>query len=254
MLWTHGDSGAGNWLFAIDRQGHVIRRLRVKGTINVDWEDITHDDRGNLWLGDTGNGDSGRRDLSVHRIPEPDPYADVDEVYVDRSVDYFFPEQRRFGNKLADYDSEALFWWRGDLWLLTKHRSDDWTRLYRFPSLEGGEVGLELVARFDLGGYIDPGTRQRWSGQVTAAELALEGEYAGRYWAMLCYDGVFVFAVPASGDGGELFGEVVSWIAFDSGVTGQVEALTWDGGDLVVINEARAVFRIEDPLTRTRYP
>ncbi|KIG14124.1 hypothetical protein DB30_07120 [Enhygromyxa salina] len=253
VLWTHGDSGAGNWLFAINPQGHVLRRLRVKGTINVDWEDITHDDRGNLWLGDIGNGDSGRRDLSVHRIPEPDPHADLREVHVDRSVDYYFPEQTQFGNKLSDYDSEALLWWRGQLLLLTKHRSDDRTRLYRFPSLEAEEVALERLASFDLGPHLGPAL-QKWSGQVTAAELASEGPYAGRYWAMLSYDGVFVFAVPDSGEAAELFDELVSWIAFDSAVTGQVEALTWDGEALLVINEARAVFRIEEPLTRTRYP
>jgi hypothetical protein len=254
VLWTHGDSGAGNWLFAIDTQGHVLARLRVKGTINVDWEDITHDDQGNLWLGDIGNGDSGRRDLAVHRLPEPDPHADVDRVWIDRSVDYYFPDQTQFGNKRADYDSEALFWWREQLWLLTKHRSDEWTRLYRFPALDAGEVALERVASFDLGAYLNEAERQPWSGSVTAAELASEGPYAGRYWAMLSYDGVFVFGVPKSGEGAELFDEVVTWIAFDPRVTGQVEALTWDGEALLVINEARAVFRIEDLLTRTRYP
>jgi hypothetical protein len=254
VLWTHGDSGAGNWLFAIDPQGRVLARLRVKGTINVDWEDITHDDQGNLWLGDTGNGDSGRRDLAVHRIPEPDPGGGLHEVQVDRSVGYYFPEQTQFGNKRLNYDSEALFWWRGQLWLLTKHRSDDLTRLYRFPALEPGKVALDQVASFDLGAHLPAAERQAWSGQVTAAELASEGVYADRYWAMLSYDGVFVFEVPSSGDGAALFDVLVTRIRFDPRYTGQVEALTWDGETLVVINEARAVFRIDDPLTRTQYP
>jgi hypothetical protein len=167
VFWVHGDSGSGNWLYAVDRDGQLLARLRVKGAVNVDWEDITHDDQGNLWLGDIGNNDSSRRDLAVHRIPEPDPHAKLDRVRVDRSVRYSFPEQVVFGNKKADFDAESLLWWGGDLWLLTKHRSDDRTRLYRFPTLSGEAVELEQVASFDLGPSLT-GTRLPWSGQASA--------------------------------------------------------------------------------------
>src|SRR5690606_35233433 len=98
VFWVHGDSGTDNWLFAIDRDGKLLARLRVTGVNNVDWEDITHDQQGNLWLGDIGNNDSSRRDLVVHRIPEPDPRSNVDQVRVDRSVAFSYPEQTEFGN------------------------------------------------------------------------------------------------------------------------------------------------------------
>ncbi|MCA9687946.1 MAG: hypothetical protein KC457_37655, partial [Myxococcales bacterium] len=44
-------------------------------------------------------------------------------------------------------------WWRGTLWLLTKHRGDRKTKLYRFPELgaDSKQVVLELVDDFDLG-------------------------------------------------------------------------------------------------------
>ena len=73
VYWTHGDSGNGNWLFAIDAEGKLLARYRVAATENVDWEDITRDDAGNLWLGDIGNNDGQRRDLAVLRLVEPDP-------------------------------------------------------------------------------------------------------------------------------------------------------------------------------------
>ncbi|MCA9685854.1 MAG: hypothetical protein KC457_27000, partial [Myxococcales bacterium] len=80
VYWTHGDSGNGNWLFAIDAEGKLLARYRVAATENVDWEDIAHAEQGRLWLGDIGNNDSGRRDLAVHRLPAPDPRAGVGQV------------------------------------------------------------------------------------------------------------------------------------------------------------------------------
>lgn len=250
VFWVHGDSGTGNWLYAIDREGTRLTGLRVKGAQNIDWEDITHDDQGNLWLGDIGNNDSSRRDLAVHRITEPDPRAKLEEVQVDLSVRFSYPEQREFGNKLLDFDAEALLWWDGTLWLLTKHRSDDFTHLYRFPALDGEPVELERVASFDLGASLQAGERKPWTGQATAAEVAPDG----KHWAMLSYDAAFVFELPRAGAGAELFDRRVNRINFDQEQTGQAEALTWDGETLLIINEDRHVFRIAEPLTATRLP
>jgi hypothetical protein len=249
VFWIHGDSGTGNWLFAIERDGKLLARLRVRDVENVDWEDITHDDRGNLWIGDIGNNDSARRDLVVHRIPEPDPRADIDEVSVDLSVPFSYPEQSEFGNKLADFDAESLLWWDGQLWLLTKHRSDDFTHLYRFPSLDGEAVELERTASFDLGASFE-GELKKWAGQATAAEVAPDG----KHWALLSYDAAFVFELPPPGAGAQMFAKQVTRIAFDQEQAGQVEALTWDGTGLLIINEERHVFPVAEPLTATRCP
>lgn len=236
VFWVHGDSGSGNWLFAIDGRGELLARMRVRGADNVDWEDITHDDQGNLWLGDIGNNESGRRDLAVYRIPEPDPHDDIDSVRADLRVRFSFPEQTKFGNKKYNFDTESLLWWRGDLWLLTKHRSDDLTHLYRFPRLDGAAVELERVATFDLGPSLE-GPRKPWAGQVTAAEVAPDGEH----WALLSYDAVFVFALPEE-SGAEMFAEPVSRIALEQ--AGQAEGLTWDGSALLIVNEDRHLFRL----------
>ena len=250
VFWIHGDSGTGNWLFAIDRNGSKLARLRVKGAENVDWEDITHDDRGNLWIGDIGNNESDRRDLVVHRVPEPDPHADIDEVRVDLSVPFSYPEQTEFGEKHGNFDSESLLWWDGQLWLLTKHRGDDLTHLYRFPSLDGEPVELERTATFDLGPSLDASQTKKWSGQATGAEAAPDG----KHWALLSYDGAFVFELPPSGAGAQMFAKQVTRINFDQEQTAQVEAIGWDGAELLIINEERHVFRLAEPLTATRLP
>jgi hypothetical protein len=263
VFWVHGDSGTGNWLFAVDGEGRTLARVRVSGAQNIDWEDITHDGAGHLWLGDIGNNNSNRRDLRVYRLPEPDPHTEPDTVHVDLALRFEYPEQVEFGNKLADFDAESLMWWDGQLWLLTKHRSDDRTWLYRFPSQaldpgaragagsEAGVIALERVAGFDLGPSLT-GERKRWAGQVTGAEAKPDG----RHWALLSYDAAFVFELPGAGSdqGAQMFAKPVTRIAFDQAKLGQVEAITWDGDALLLINEDRHVFRITDPLTATQYP
>lgn len=249
VFWTHADSGHDNVLFAVDASGKLLATAEVVGIDNVDWEDITHDDAGNLWLGDIGNNLSSRKNLAVYRIPEPASLTGVTQLHADLTVPFHYPEQHGFGDSALNFDAESLFWWQGSLWLLTKHRSDDLTRLYRFPQLDGSEVALEQVASFDLGPNVQP-PRKDWSGMVTAAEVASDG----KHWAMLSYDGVYVFATPGSGQGAELFGQQVAFIGFDMDVMRQVEALAWDGAALLIVNEDRAVFRIEDPLTRSKYP
>ena len=60
---------------AINALGRLIAEFPVEGATNEDWEDITIDDAGNLYIGDIGNNKNERDDLRVYRVPEPDPFA-----------------------------------------------------------------------------------------------------------------------------------------------------------------------------------
>src|SRR6516162_3823458 len=77
IFWVHNDSGNPPLLFAVRRDGRIVRRFRV-AVPNVDWEDIAMDDRGHLYLGDIGN-NGGLLPLRViYRIDEPDPSSPGD--------------------------------------------------------------------------------------------------------------------------------------------------------------------------------
>src|SRR3954464_12793012 len=54
VFWVHNDSGNPNFLFAVRRDGTLIREYAIN-VPNVDWEDIALDDDGHLYLGDIGN-------------------------------------------------------------------------------------------------------------------------------------------------------------------------------------------------------
>jgi len=253
VLWTHPDSGNGNWLFAVDPAGKALARLRVENVENIDWEDIARDDQGNLWLADIGNNESDRRDLAIHRIPEPDLATKPGQVRADMTVHFRYADQTEFGRGKANFDAESLMWWDGHLWLFTKHRGDCQTKLYRFPVLDAApaeELALEPVASFELGGELGVGyPASGFPCQASAADASLDG----KHWALLTYDAVFVFELPATGEL-DLFAKPVRRIALDPEWVRQVESLTFEASDLLLVNEERAMFRLDKVTSRERYP
>jgi hypothetical protein len=249
IFWTHGDSGRAPKLYAVDRQGALIAELTVADVDNVDWEAIALDDQGNLWIGDIGNNASNRTDLVVYRIGEPDPYAGLESVGVDHRVRFCYPDQDDFSDSRGPFDAEALFWWSGSLWLATKHRQDTLTVLYRFPQVDIDEVVLERVSEWDLGTQLGDGhPASNFPGMATGADVSIDQKQL----ALLSYDAVFVFELTAGQR--DPFAGKVHRIALNPSYVDQVEAVTWEGEQLLLVNESGALFRITEVRTRQRYP
>jgi hypothetical protein len=241
VFWTHGDSGTEPLLFAIDREGRLRATVRVTGATNLDWEDLMSDGAGHLWIGDIGNNANNRRDLAVHRVPEPS--LEATEVAVDRTVRFRYPDQLRYPDQEnRNFDAEALFWDRGALFLLTKHRSDRKTKLYRFPALEG-RVDLEQLGTFDVGG--DP---ERFGGKVTAADLSEDGSQL----AVLTYHAVLVFPRPAEGH--DWLSSKPHVVRLDQSASLQCEGLAWDGDALRFTHEQGAMLTVTAPTERSSWP
>ena len=238
IFWTHNDSGDIPRIFAITAEGGLVAEFRVEGALHRDWEDIAADPDGNLYVGDFGNNFNDRRDLRVYRIPEPDPAGGDGVAWADRELPFRYADQRAFPDpKARNFDAEALFWMDGGLVILTKHRSDTRSQLYRLPAepLPGGEERvLEPVARLEMGG-----SRARFFGNVSGADLHPEG----RLLAVLTYSAIHLYAAGGAPD--TPFREVRR-IELRRRRTRQAESIAWDGDDLLFGNEQGYLFRIPD--------
>jgi hypothetical protein len=168
---------------------------------------------------------------------------------VDHRVRFTYPDQDDFSDRRGPFDAEALFWWSGSLWLATKHRQDTLTVLYRFPQLDVDEVVLERVAEWDAGTQLGDGyPASEFPGMVTGADVSADQQRL----ALLSYDAVFVFELAVGQR--DPFAGKVHRIALDPRYVDQVEAVTWVGEQLLLVNESGAVFRIGEVQTRQRYP
>ena len=127
-----GDNGA--LLHVIDRTGTVKHTYPVPGTRNRDWESLARDDRGRLYLCDTGNNGNARQDLRIYRY---DPAT----LRVD-TIAFAYPDQTAFPPPRTGwrYDLEAVYWLGDSLHLFTKNRireGDYTTTHYVLPAAPG---------------------------------------------------------------------------------------------------------------------
>jgi len=243
-LWTHNDSGDRARLFLCDLDGALVAEYAVDGAKAVDWEDIASDGAGHIYIGDIGNNSSARRDLTVYRIAEPDPREPARRVRVERALHFRYADQTAFPDPARNFDGEALYVAGGALWILTKHRGDTGTTLYRLADAPGdAEQVLEPVQRIAL--PIDSAP----FGTVTAADASLDG----RLVAVLLYQAILVYERNPDGT---LAARPRAHIALDMRRTGQVEGIAWVGGGLFFDNEPGDLFRIPNPLDPSleRYP
>lgn len=235
ILWVHNDSGDEPRFFAVDLQGRLLREVQVQGARNVDWEDIAVDDAGQIYLGDFGNNRNQRRDLVVYVVDEPDPAAGAPgeplRIPVKRRLPFRFPEQVAFPDpSRMNFDCEAMYWKSGALHLLTKHRSDIRTVLYRLDPQAEGEQAAQKLGEFEIGS------------PVTAADLSPDG----RLLAVLSYQYIHLFeCTPERAD--DLAG-----VAHPVVIEGrQCEAVCFDGRRILFTNEQREIHCIGVDWLRT---
>ena len=161
LFWMHNDSGNEPRIYPIHRDGSDYKNGRgfatgvlLEGAANVDWEDIAVDRDGNLIVADVGNNANKRRDLALYYVAEPKP--DAERAPVARKVRVRYPDQMTFPAPQSDFnfDCEAVFTVGNTVHLLTKHRSDSLTKLYRLDDPNPDDVNtLTLVDTFDIQGF-----------------------------------------------------------------------------------------------------
>lgn len=139
-IWSHNDSGNSNEIFCMDTNGVVLRSITITNAENVDWEDMTIDAAGNLYINDAGNNNNDRHDLKILKIPDP---AQIDGNTIDAEIiSFVLEDQTAFppAQNNRNFDIEAIAYKFGYLYLFTKNRStpqNGWCKMYRLPATAG---------------------------------------------------------------------------------------------------------------------
>ena len=140
------DSGNRPIIYGVDTKGKIIREVIVKAK-NNDWEDITSDKEGNLYIADFGNNNNKRRDLKILKIKHQD-LLNNDEVEVAK-IKFSYPNQKKFPTKKENrfFDAESLLYQNGFLYIFTKSRVVEnygKTTLYKIPATKGNHVAKRI--------------------------------------------------------------------------------------------------------------
>jgi hypothetical protein len=224
IFWVHNDSGNLPYLFAIRRDGTIVRQFRL-AVPNVDWEDIAADDRGHLYLGDIGNNFGLLAIRAIYRIDEPDPDRPPSGPIPAKSTVYFkLPGKDRF-------DAEGLFVEAGTAFVVSKRRDGREAELFAVPLEPPAPMQDPALLRRvgALPGFVEP---------ATGASLSEDGE-------LLAVCSYAVLRVYRKGQ--DRAWGMIAEVRYEPS---SVEGVAWDRLDLILASEGRGLDRVSEAAWR----
>lgn len=153
-IYTHNDSGDQPRIYAIDTTGVLLRTIWIGQASAIDYEDITRDPTGNVYIGDFGNNLNLRTDLRIYKITDPELLPG--DTATAEVISFNYPDQQLFPPPLSEsnFDCESLIYYRDSLYLFSKNRGvSPYSRIYRLP-VQPGNYTAVLVDSLYTGKWI----------------------------------------------------------------------------------------------------
>jgi hypothetical protein len=222
IFWVHNDSGNPPALFAVRRDGTIVREFRLAAP-NVDWEDIAADEKGHLYIGDIGNNGGLLAIRAIYRIDEPNPEKAVTHpLPIVAATFYALPRSDRFDAEGLYYDAAS------SSAILVSKRFD------------GREAELFAVPFSPPAPLLRPATPKRigvlprFVEPATGASLSSDGQLLA-----VCSSTV----IRIYRRGRDRPWDLAAELRHDGP---GVEGITWDGFDLILVSEGRGVDRVSE--------
>jgi hypothetical protein len=224
-FWSHNDSGGQPELYNFDTTGTLLRTLQVSNVTNVDWEELTTDTAGNLYIGDFGNNNCNRQDLVIYRIINPDSVTG--NSVAAEMIHFSYPDQYAFPPhpSLRNFDMEAMITVNDSLYLFTKNQTspcDGYTKVYRLP-LDSGTYVAQLVDSF----FVGTGSTDGYS--LTGARITADYDTL----LLISHERIWIF----SGFTGRHFFSGTSTEYLFSGAASNKEGISFGSGSNVYISD-----------------
>lgn len=169
LVWMLNDSGNKPEIYGVNTKGNIKKTVKIDAK-NHDWEDLTSDKQGNLYIGDFGNNENKRKNLVILKINATD--LDSDKKVKPERIRFSYPSQKKFPPKKKQrfFDAESFFWHNNNLYIFTKSRVKHQfgkTSLYKVPAKAG-----EHIAEY-LGSYEFCKDMECW---ITSADISDDGK------------------------------------------------------------------------------
>ena len=149
LIWMLNDGGNPNKIYGFSTKGKFKKEIIINAK-NHDWEDLTSDDLGNLYIGDFGNNRNDRKNLVILKINSKD-LSDTKNTDIER-IKFQYPNQHKFPPKKKHlyFDTESFFFYNDSIYLFTRSRVKDnygKTSLYKIPAIKGNHTA-EFISEF----------------------------------------------------------------------------------------------------------
>ncbi|MEZ4792553.1 MAG: hypothetical protein R2783_03520 [Gelidibacter sp.] len=140
LIWMVEDAGNDNHLYGLDENGNIKKDLTVLNSVNRDWEDLTSDKNGNLYIGDFGNNSRKRKKFTIYKILNPES---ANGIISAEKINFELPK----GVKSKDF--EAFFIYEDSFYIFSKESKN--CVMLKVPDKIGSHTAA-LVTEFNLEG------------------------------------------------------------------------------------------------------
>ena len=155
LIWTIEDSGNDSDLLGLDSSGKIVKKVAITNASNIDWEDLTSDKDGNIYIGDFGNNNEKRKHFRILKINHNDLNNDTAEAEI---IDFTVPKKK------YSKDFEAFFLYNNSFYIFSKETKKFIT--LKVPNIPGKHEAV-LRSDFNLDGK---------NNKITAADISDDGE------------------------------------------------------------------------------
>lgn len=155
IFWVIQDSGNKNHLYGLNLKGQIIRDIHIKNANNKDWEDLTSDGEGNIYIGDFGNNNEKRENFTIYKVTKPEKSKSTTEAEI---ISFKLPED------MDSADFEAFFLHKAFFYVFSKDHKK--CEIIKIPNIPGNHVA-SYVAKIKLDGEHT---------KVTSADISDDGK------------------------------------------------------------------------------
>lgn len=155
ILWVIEDAGNKNNLYGLNLKGDIIKDIDIDNIQNIDWEDLTSDNDGNIYIGDIGNNSKKRKNFAIYKVSNP---ANTEKSTTAEVISFRLPK------RMKSEDFESFFLYQGWFYLFSKENKK--TQLIKVPNQVGDHVA-EYISELKLKGK---------NTKVTSADITDDGK------------------------------------------------------------------------------
>jgi len=133
LLWVIEDAGNKNNLYGLNTKGDIIKDINIDNIQNIDWEDLTSDAKGNIYIGDFGNNNKKRKSFAIYKISNPENAKKTTDAEV---ITFKLPKD------MKSEDFESFFLYNGFFYVFSKDHKK--CELIKVPNQIGDHIATYI--------------------------------------------------------------------------------------------------------------
>ena len=140
LFWVIEDAGNDNKLYGLNIKGKIVKELKITNAQNIDWEDLTTDENGNIYIGDFGNNNKKRLEFTIYKIGHSDLAFKTIKA---ESITF------NLSKDIKSQNFEAFFLLNDHFYIFSK--DDNHGKLFKVPNIIGNHAAI-FISDFNLNG------------------------------------------------------------------------------------------------------